>query len=152
MSVIPPNNTLILLAEDDADDRLLFREALNEIDTSTSLSTVSDGEELMTALHKNTQMETPFIIFLDLNMPKKNGFECLQEIRKSDKFKDVPVVVFSTSCQQEAINKMYENGASYYICKPNSFVKLKTSIEHILSIGLKSLFPQPPLKDFVIAY
>ena len=152
MSVTPHDNTLILLAEDDADDRLLFREALNEIDSNTSLSTVSDGEELMKALYKTNQDDIPLIIFLDLNMPKKNGFECLQEIRKTDKFKDVPVVIFSTSCQQEAINKMYENGASYYICKPNSFLKLKTSIEHILSIGLKHLFLQPAMKDFVISY
>ena len=152
MSVTPHDNTLILLAEDDADDRLLFREALNEIDSNTSLSTVSDGEELMKALYKTNQDDIPLIIFLDLNMPKKNGFECLQEIRKTDKFKDVPVVIFSTSCQQEAINKMYENGASYYICKPNRFLKLKTSIEHILSIGLKHLFLQPAMKDFVISY
>ena len=106
----------------------------------------------MKALYKTNQDDIPLIIFLDLNMPKKNGFECLQEIRKTDKFKDVPVVIFSTSCQQEAINKMYENGASYYICKPNSFLKLKTSIEHILSIGLKHLFLQPAMKDFVISY
>lgn len=152
MSETPTDSTYILLAEDDADDRLLFREALNEVNANTCLSTVVDGEELMKTLHKNIQAETPLIVFLDLNMPKKNGFECLQEIRKTAKFKDVPIVVFSTSCQQEAINKMYENGASYYICKPNSFLKLKTSIEHILSIGLKHLFPQPSMKDFVISY
>ncbi len=152
MSVTPPDGTFILLAEDDADDRLLFREALNEVSSDTSLSTVVDGEELMKTLHKNIQSETPFIVFLDLNMPKKNGFECLLEIRKTAKFKDVPIVIFSTSCQQEAINKMYENGASYYICKPNSFLNLKTSIAYILSKGLKHLFPQPSLKDFVISF
>ncbi len=140
-----------MLADDDADDRMLFEEALREIDRQTEITTATDGEDLMNILSDQPQTNLA-IIFLDLNMPKKNGFECLKEIRQKDKFKHIPVVVYSTSCQEESIDKMYEFGASYYICKPNNFNKLKNSIEHIFSIGLHKLVPQPPKKDFVISY
>ena len=151
MSQITLLPNLIMLADDDADDRLLFEEALKEIDRQTEITTATDGEELMNLLSQELQKNLS-VIFLDLNMPKKNGFECLQEIRQKDKLKHIPVVVYSTSCQGESIDKMYEFGASYYICKPNNFNKLKNSIEHIFSIGLHKLFPQPSKEDFVIAY
>ena len=151
MSENKPAPKFILLADDDADDRMLFEEALKEIDKQTQLTTANDGEELMDILDKKTQSGS-FIIFLDLNMPKKNGFECLKQIRETENLKDVPVIVYSTSCQEEAINKMYEYGASYYICKPNNFKKLKTSIQHIFSIDRNKLLRQPSKKDFVISY
>lgn len=141
----------ILLADDDADDRMLFEEALKEVDDTTQLTTAVDGENLMEILEKE-HPKNPLVIFLDLNMPKKNGFECLKEIKQTDKLKDIPVIVYSTSCQEESIDKMYEYGASYYICKPNNFKKLKSSIEHIFSVGLNKLFSQPAKKDFVIAF
>jgi CheY-like chemotaxis protein len=145
-----PVPKLILLADDDADDRMLFEEALIEIDTRILLNTATDGEELMHMLEKKVRLD-PIVIFLDLNMPKKNGFECLKEIKQKDKFKDIPVIVYSTSCQEETINQMYVHGASYYICKPNSFAKLKDSIQHIFLSGFNKLVQQPSLKDFVIA-
>ena len=142
---------IILLADDDADDRLLFEEALKQVDNHTQITTAADGEELMEILGNKFQSAS-VVIFLDLNMPRKNGFECLKEIKRTEKLKNIPVIVYSTSCQQEAINQMYEHGASYYICKPNNFKKLTTSLQHIFSIGLNKLFPQPSKKDFVIAY
>ena len=141
----------ILLADDDADDRMLFEEAIKEIDKQTQLTTVSDGEELMDILDNSSEPD-PLVIFLDLNMPKKNGFECLKQIKQSAKLKSIPVVVYSTSCQEDAINQMYEHGATYYICKPNNFKKLKNSIQHIFSIDLHKILGQPLKKDFVISY
>ena len=140
---------LVLLADDDADDRLLFEEALREIDHHTVITTATDGEDLMSIL---SQKPDPSVIFLDLNMPKKNGIECLKEIKNTEGLRNIPVVVYSTSCREESINEMYEHGASYYICKPNNFTKLKNSIQHIFSIGFNKLFDQPPMEDFVIAY
>jgi CheY-like chemotaxis protein len=141
----------ILLADDDADDRLFFEEVLKEVDVPVLLTTVVDGEQLMEILNKKNPKE-PMIIFLDLNMPKKNGFECLRLIKKTEKLKNIPVVIYSTSCQQESINKMYDYGASYYLCKPNNFQKLKSSILHIFSIDMHTSFQQPSKEEFVIAY
>jgi len=141
----------ILLADDDADDRMLFEEALKEAVHQSELTTATDGEHLMEILHK-MKPRNPDVIFLDLNMPLNNGFECLKKIKESDKFKNIPVIIYSTSCQQESIQKTYDQGASYYICKPNTFLKLIKSIRHIFSIHPESLNMRPSIEDFVIAY
>src|SRR5688500_8306614 len=107
----------IFLADDDADDCTLFKDALKEVCAGTKLTTASDGEELMDILIE-TVPPPPDVIFIDLNMPRKNGFECLEEIKHSQKLKNIPVVIFSTSSQQDTINKVYDQGAHYYICKP----------------------------------
>jgi CheY-like chemotaxis protein len=142
----PPRN--VFLADDDPDDRFLFEEALKEINDATNVTMAYDGEHLMNILDMHASPH-PEMIFLDLNMPRKNGFECLQEIRQKDKYKNIPVVVFSTSCQQDAIKQMYEHGASYYICKPDSFQKLIKSINKIFSVKLDG---KPHMDDFVIAF
>src|SRR5215204_5152622 len=103
---------LIWLADDDEDDRFLFQEALNEITLSTHLTSVCDGEQLMDALTTNA---LPDMLFLDLNMPRKDGFQCLTEIRNDEKLRTLPVVVFSTSFQPDAVDKLYKSGAHYYI-------------------------------------
>lgn len=123
----------IFLVDDDEDDCLLFEDALREVCDTTELRTANDGIELMDIL-ENKMPPTPDVIFLDLNMPKKNGFECLTEIRNDRKFKDIPVVIFSTSGEEETINRLYNEGANFYIKKPGSFPKLKMAIQHILSI------------------
>lgn len=99
----------IYLADDDADDRMLFEEALKEVTHSSKLTTAKDGEHLMEILN-DSPPGNPDVIFLDLNMPLKNGFECLKQIKASDQFKDIPVIVYSTSCQQESIQKCMTRG------------------------------------------
>jgi CheY-like chemotaxis protein len=129
MAVKPPKT--ILLADDDADDCLLFEDALREICVATTLVTANDGVELMAILQK-TVPPPPDVIFLDLNMPRKDGFECLREIRQTQKLKDIPVVIFSTSGQDDTIARVYSEGADIYIKKPGSFPKLKAAIKQIL--------------------
>jgi CheY-like chemotaxis protein len=127
----------ILLADDDKDDCFLFREALSELPVSTNLVTVHDGEQLMTYLteHENN---LPNVLFLDLNMPRKNGFECLTEIKHTDSLKDLPVIMFSTSYprdmgyEQDIIKVLYNIGAQDYIRKPEDFNKLKQVIHSML--------------------
>ena len=126
-------NRPIYLVDDDDDDRVLFQDALKEVNNDVDLVTLKDGEELMDVLEKNVPPE-PHIIFLDLNMPRKNGFECLYEIKRSNKLKDIPIIVFSTATQQDAIMRAYQNGANYYICKPNTFLLLKKVISHVFSL------------------
>jgi CheY-like chemotaxis protein len=94
--------------------------------------------------------ELPAIIFLDLNMPRMNGFECLQEIRKSLKLNRIPVVIFSTTSQTQTIDKVYEQGANYYIRKPNTFAMLKEVIERMLEIDWSLNKDQPSKENFVL--
>lgn len=123
----------IFLADDDEDDCLLFEDVLREVSASTELTMANDGVELMTILGTLVP-PPPDVIFLDLNMPRKNGFECLAEIRNSQSLKDIPVVIFSTAGEEEAIDRLYEQGANYFIKKPGSFSKLKMAIQQILAI------------------
>lgn len=124
----------IFLADDDEDDCMLFEDALKEVNGEADLTVINNGEELMKALNKRV-LAGPQIIFLDLNMPRKNGFECLQEIRKSQKFKDIRVVILSTSSQAGSVNKAFEEGADLYVCKPGTFQLLKKTIGKVLSIN-----------------
>ncbi len=141
----------VFLADDDIDDCFLFEDALSEVSIQTRLSTANDGIELMNLL-ENAVPPPPDVIFLDLNMPRKNGFECLVELKTTDKFKDIPVVIFSTSCEEGYIDKVYENGADYYLCKPGSFQSLKTAISKVLSIDWKDHTAQPARDQFFLTY
>ena len=123
----------VLLADDDIDDCNFFKKALEELQLSTQLITVNDGEELMKYLHINSD-HPPDVLFLDLSMPRKTGFECLTEIKENDKLKDLPVIVFTTSFTHSID---YENrlsktltgiGAEEYIRKPGDFEELKQII------------------------
>lgn len=118
----------LLLADDDSDDCTFFREALDDLQMNTTLTTVNDGVELMHHL-STTQESLPDILFLDLNMPRKTGFDCLSEIKASEKLKNIPIIVFSTSSNHQVVDKLYENGALYYIRKPGEFSKLKKVIQ-----------------------
>lgn len=113
------------------------------------LSYARDGQQLMQRLSAD-DAELPAIIFLDLNMPRMNGFECLQEIRKSSRLNAIPVVIFSTTSQNQAIDKVYEQGANYYIRKPNTFAMLKEVIERMLEIDWSNHQGQTPKENFVL--
>jgi CheY-like chemotaxis protein len=128
----------ILLAEDDQDDRDFFDMALKEIPISTHLTTVNDGEQLMNYLYKNSE-HLPNVLFLDLNMPRKNGFECLCEIKENGKLKDLLVVVFSTSYprdsvyEEDMINRLLKIGAHDFIRKSDNLAQLKEFIHQVIN-------------------
>jgi CheY-like chemotaxis protein len=137
----------IFLADDDEDDCFLFQEALSEISLNTKLATARDGEQLMNQLGQDG---LPDVLFLDLNMPRKDGFQCLVEIRQNEKFTQLPVIIFSTSFQPDVVNRLYENGAQYYIRKPSNFEHFKKVIQYALSLLIKASRPeniQQPSKD-----
>lgn len=132
----------ILLADDDEADRLLFREAFDELNVGTSVETVNDGYELM-HLMQNTKTENlPHILFLDINMPRKNGLECLKEIRADKKYKEVSVAIYSTSSSENDMQETFLNGANVYIHKPNDFQKLKKVLEK--AINYANMYQDPP--------
>jgi CheY-like chemotaxis protein len=136
----------ILLADDDTDDCLFFKKALEELQLSTHLINVHDGEQLMNFLSENSE-HLPDVLFLDLSMPRKNGFECLSEIKENKKLKDLPVVIFSTSFPQDRnyeenmINTLSKMGAPHYIRKSSDFAQLKQIIHKtlIMVVGKKLL-------------
>ena len=138
----------ILLADDDRDDCFLFGEALQELGKVGSLSFVNDGESLMKYLEENKKL--PDVLFLDLNMPRKNGIECLLEIRKNEKMLRLPVIVISTSYDKDMVNMLYKEGAQYYICKPNQFEKLKNVIDKALQSIVPGEFVKVEKEKFIL--
>lgn len=124
----------ILLAEDDEDDRMFFKEALDEIKVKTNISFVTDGAQLMNYLNQ-AGIRLPNVVFLDLNMPVKSGMECLVEIRRNNRLKDLAIVIYSTSASEEDIEDAFVNGANIYIKKPNDFSLLKTTLAKVVSLN-----------------
>lgn len=139
----------IFLTDDDMDDCCMFSDALNEVYAEATLTIANNGLKLMEALEENIS-PSPEIIFLDLNMPFKNGFECLDEIRKSPRYQDIPIIIYSTTSNNDIVEKTYQHGANYYICKPASYSILKKTILYVLSLDLKQLLKQPVREHFII--
>jgi len=135
----------ILLADDDMDDCNFFKHALEELPLSALLTTVHDGQELMNYLDENSE-QLPHVVFLDINMPRKNGMECLSEIKRNPKLKEIPVVMFSTSNSWDTINLLFKSGSHVYIHKPSDFAQLKQVIQHALPIAAEQTFSKNPLK------
>jgi len=123
----------ILLADDDEGDRLIFREVLEELEIKCNVHTVNNGNELMAYLAEEN-VPLPHLIFLDLNMPGKNGVECLKEIRNNEKFKDVSIAIYSTSDNEKDMEETFLNGANVYITKPDDFNALKQLLYKAVSV------------------
>lgn len=129
--------SVILMAEDDPDDVLLTREALSECGSKKTLVTVRNGEELLDYLHQKKNYSDakksprPGLIFLDLNMPKKDGREALREIKSDPDLMEIPVVVLTTSKQEEDIANSYRLGVNSFISKPVSFEDLVETMRSV---------------------
>lgn len=127
----------ILLAEDDTDDRFFFDKALKELSIATHLTTVHDGEQLMNYLSENSE-HLPDVLFLDISMPRKTGYECLSEIKENKKLKNIFVVMFSTFYSRDVnyergMKKLLSGiGVDDYIRKPGDFEQLKQVIHKVL--------------------
>lgn len=137
----------LYLAEDDLDDSLFFEEILNEQQTPIQLTIAQNGEELMQLLGKAHTL--PDIVFLDLNMPLKNGFECVNEIRANEKLKDIKVIVFSTFFSPAVLDNLYDSGADYCIQKPSSFSEFSRIISYAIQLARTSE-TQPGRDKFVL--
>lgn len=120
----------ILLIDDDEDDFFFFREAVQSISTDISVSYVNDNQ----ADPSNLEELHPDIIFLDINMPKKNGFDYLRQIKQSP-YRDVPVIIYSTTHNQSFIKEAYETGAHLFFTKPFSFDTLVKALKDIFSLN-----------------
>ncbi|MDP4228856.1 MAG: response regulator [Bacteroidota bacterium] len=146
-----PNPIILLLADDDKDDCLFFKDALGELPVTADLTTVHDGEQLMHLLGDETVVPPlPHVLFLDINMPRKNGFECLAEIKNDDRLKGLPIIIFSTSFEQDVVNLLFKNGAQHYIRKPADFSQLKKVIYQALLLATEDEPAQPTHDNFVL--
>lgn len=124
------------MADDDADDRFLVKEAFQEIGENHQINFVENGEQLMDYLEKRNTFTPensppPDLVLLDINMPKKNGIEVLREIRENRKLSSIPIVVLSTSNSEEDILRSYELGANSFITKPIGFDQLVESLKNL---------------------
>lgn len=124
----------ILLADDDDDDRLFFKDAIEKVKVKTVVNMVNDGVELMEYLNNSTT-RLPNLVFLDLNMPRKGGMECLKEIRSNHELKDLAIAIYSTSGLENDIEDTFINGANIYIKKPNDFEELKKVLATVININ-----------------
>lgn len=127
------NELTVFYTDDDQEDIDFFREIIDIIDSNVKVVTQRNGEELLNAL--NNPPPTPYLVFLDINMPGMNGLETLKRVRESDEHKNLPVVMFSTSSDDITIQQSKELGASFYVPKSGAFDKLKKSIEHTLKMN-----------------
>jgi CheY-like chemotaxis protein len=120
----------ILMAEDDPDDRMLTNDALQESRLANTLLFVEDGEELMDYLYRRGRYRNPKVsprpglILLDLNMPRKDGREALKEIKGDPRLRQIPVVVLTTSKEEEDVVRTYDLGANSFVSKPVTFEAL----------------------------
>ena len=140
----------ILLADDDADDCIFFQEILADMVLKPSLAIVNNGLALMYLLTQQRQ-QLPDMIFLDLNMPGKTGNECLLEIKRSEKLKHIPVIIFSTSLNPEVVNLLYETGAYYYIRKPGEYSKLRLVVHQAILTVMDKKKTRPAKQNFVLS-
>ena len=124
----------ITLADDDDDDRLFFTDAFDEIKITTRVKTFNDGVYLMDYLNSE-DATLPNVLFLDLNMPRKSGLECLKEIKQNPKFKDIAIAIYSTSASEEDIENTFVQGANIYIKKPSDFKTLKKVLSEVVTIN-----------------
>jgi CheY-like chemotaxis protein len=121
-----------LLVEDDNDDCELFTEAIEAVDASVRFYFATDGKEALDKL-SGKAIQSPDIIFLDINMPQMNGWQLLNRLKEDQTLKDIPVIMYSTSSQMNDRKKASASGALCFFTKPNSFLHLKKMLEVVVS-------------------
>ncbi|MFD2603579.1 response regulator [Flavobacterium suzhouense] len=127
----------IFYTDDDEDDLEFFTEIIDSININYTVVTQKNGQQLLDAL--DNPPPTPYMIFLDINMPGLNGLETLKKIRESNN--EIPVIMLSTSDDSEIIQQSRELGASFYVPKSGMFNELKKSIEHTIKINWSNFTP-----------
>lgn len=118
----------IYIAEDDRDDFLMLKEAIEDVLPKFNIEHAVDGKAFLQLLNKGVE---PDLIFLDLNIPRKNGIDCLIELRQIEKLKTTPVIIYSTSSAIDEIDLCYKNGCTLYLVKPVSFKDLVSQLRKI---------------------
>lgn len=139
----------VILVDDDSDDQMLFKEVFSEIKIGSSLDLFKNGLEFLNHLDKPDTV-VPDLIFLDLNMPIMGGIETLEHVRRSHKYSNVPIAIYSTSNQEKDIENTLARGANIYITKPSDYNKLKRTLEDVLKIQWQYSTSHLKFENFVM--
>jgi DNA-binding response OmpR family regulator len=142
-------NLNVFLAEDDLEDCHLFQEALEELPVSAHLTTFHNGEKLMKWLTQKKN-KLPDVLFLDLNMPRKNGFASLGAIKRNSKLDSLPVIILSSAPEEYKVKQVFNDAAHYYIRKPTEFSELKNVIYKALKIVGQERNSLPRRENFIL--
>ena len=126
----------LLLVDDDQDDRFLFKEALAEADNSVEFTEASNGADALEKLMSG-KVSLPDLIFLDVNMPRMNGLDCLKHLKENVRFKDVPVVMYSTAASDDYQRECLNHGAKLFIEKPSDFWQLCDKLKNVLKTAFQ---------------
>lgn len=146
----PINRELnIYLAEDDEADCLLFKEAIDELPVKVKLTIVRDGQQLVELLTQEVNT-LPDVLFLDLNMPRKNGFAALGQIKRNEKLLNLPVIVLSTANDETKVKMVFKDAAHYYIRKPAKFIELKEVLYKAIKLIAEGNLDLPKQENFLI--
>ena len=140
ISIIVYNNKAmkLLLIDDDSDDRLLFYEAIQEISPEIACITEQDGRKALADLN-DTKIDLPDVIFVDINMPSLDGWECLDKIKNAEITKGIPVIMFSTSSAERDSVRAAHSGAVSLLTKPDNFIELKNLLHEIITTHYNKL-------------
>lgn len=140
----------IFLADDDHEDVQFFRDAVRDISDTIDITHGNNGRELLNFLESCEPDCDRHVVFLDLNMPKMNGFECLSSIKAHHRLRQLPVVILSTSSDPRNIKLLYDMGAHHYVVKPFSYGELRNVLNKVLSIDLRSTAKRCEFEDFLV--
>lgn len=135
---------LILYVDDDLDDLEFFENAMRRLDRQVEL--FNSSTDFLQSL--NSLQQLPDLVFLDLNMPTKNGFEVLQQIRSQERFKNLPLIIYSTAGDSATVDRCRKNGATLYIRKPTSIAALQQVLRQVFAIDWSTF--KPDVKNFVV--
>ena len=141
-----PAMTNVLLAEDDHDDVLIFELALEKLPISVELRNAEDGEKLLELLKEMI----PDILFLDINLPCKDGIACILEIRRNSDYNNLPIIMYTSFKSKKHIEECYKNGANFYIVKGTTINELAEKLQRIFSINWKNYMYYPPITEFLL--
>ena len=143
--VIPEKD--ILIAEDDKDDVEIFQLAMKELGIDYQLRHAENGSMLMIMLKENI----PYILFLDINMPCKDGISCIIEIRKNREYDNLPIIIYSGNRLESVAENCYRNGANLYLTKSSIFTSIVENLRKIFAIDWNNYMPYPSFQKFVLS-
>jgi len=150
MRLDPNSKTVVLLAEDDENDVLLFNRAIKSSSFACEVNSVSDGQEAIDYLQSNPPFQDkqafpfPRFLILDLKMPRRSGFEVLEWLQEHPECKIIPTIVFSSSKMADDIKRAYQLGANSYFTKPNDYEELKSFFQLMLNYWARANLPPIP--------
>lgn len=137
----------IMLADDDKDDVFIFENALKELDIPFALRHAENGDVLFVLLKD----KIPYILFLDIQMPCKDGIACIMEIRKHREYDSLPVVMYTSFLTQKHVEESYRNGANLFLAKTESYQELVGKLKKIFSLDWKDYLHFPPQENFILS-